>query len=42
MMINQVPNPKNSVRVFLYSYEEGVITISLTVKIDYKKLYKID
>ena len=39
-MINQVINPKNSIRVFLYSYEEGVITISLIEKFDYKKLYK--
>jgi hypothetical protein len=39
-MIDEGPNPKNSIGVFLYSYKEGVITITLTVKIDYKKPYK--
>ena len=38
--VDEDPNPKNSVGVFLYSFKEGILTISLTVNIEYKPPYK--
>ena len=40
IMIDEDPNPKNSIGVFLYSFKEGILTISLTVTINYKQPYK--